>query len=174
MRIKNFIISLTVISVLVAGTAFAAPKNSKDQTQTFESLTPKQVEQWTSLHNEHVKDTRPIRSELRAKRMELRALRNNAKVTPDYISDLTEEIVELENSMEDATKELLTISKEKFNLDFSRAHGNASYCYRGQGDHRGNHMTDGHGGQRMSKGYHSQRRGSGNDTSATAEQKQSM
>jgi hypothetical protein len=179
MKIKNIIASLSIISIMLAGTAFAAPNDSTKENQTLESLSPKQLEQWTELHDEHIQKTRPIRSELQAKRMELRALRNNTKVTPDYISELTEDIVKLQNRIEDMNKEFYEISEEKFDLVFSRMQGGNMNCPRsygncGYGGHGG--MMRGHGnmgGHGMS-GYHSQH-GYGNDMNAkTPQQKQKM
>ena len=167
MKIKHLIASLTVIGIMISGTAFAMPDKANNPAQTFESLSSEQITQWTKLHEEHIKKTRPIRSELQAKYMELRALRNNAQVSPDYIRELTQDIVKLKNRTEDANEEFFQKSKEKFNLDFSSMmHGdNGRYCGRRNGDshqetrngHKG--MMRDHGAS-QSKGYHSQQHGS--------------
>ena len=156
MKIKNMIASLTVLSVLMAGTAFAMPNNSAKSTQTYETLSIEQKTEWQKLHDKLVQETRSYRSDLRAKYMELRALNHNVKVTPGYLSDLTEDIVELENRIEDMNKDFIRVSKKKFDLDFSEmgydmgnGHGmkNMPSCMRGNGMNRmhGNYHGNSHG-----------------------------
>ncbi len=144
MKIRNIIASLTVIGVLIAGSAFAMPNGATQSAQSMESLSLEQRDQWNTLHEEHIKKVRPLRSSLKAKRMEYKALMGNTEVSPDYISDLTSEIVDLENRIEDRNEEFLKISEDKFNIDFSsmthngmrshpntRGHGNMSNKHHG-------------------------------------------
>lgn len=149
MKIKNIIVSLTISGVMLAGTAFAMPDTSAKTTEaaqfaelaetteategaktprntqavkmdnSLEALSPKQLAQWEKMHENHIQKTRPIRSDLQAKYMELKALRGNAKVTPEYISTLTKSIVTLENRIEDLNKDFFRKSEAQFKLDFS-------------------------------------------------------
>jgi len=148
MKIKNLIASFTFIGIIMAGVAFAVPSQAVESTQTVEALTPKQIEQFTDMHEDHVKKTRSLRSDLQAKRMEFRALRNNAKVTPGYISDLTEEIVELQNDIEDMNEDFFKAAEKKFGLDFSSMRG----AHRGMGMRNGMSCPRAYGSQ----SYHSQ------------------
>ena len=151
MKIKNIIASLTIIGVMMAGTAFAMPNDSTQATEsakTIESLSPQELEKWNDLHDNHIEKTRKIRSEFKSKRMELRALKYNAKVTPDYISDLTKDIIALQNRLDDMNKEFLEASEKKFDLDFSSM-GRGYY-----GMHNGHNGM--HGAMHCSQGTNNQ------------------
>ncbi len=112
------------------------PENAKhgkhNKLQTFDKLSEEQQKSWSALHDKLVNDSLKMQMELKAKRMEYRALKNNSEVKPLYLRELTERIVELEVELDKLNQEFIKQSKQEYNLDFSYLIRNYSGFHNGE------------------------------------------
>lgn len=124
MKMKHLIASVAMLTIVGVGSAYAFPDN-KDLPKNHppvnrapvEQLSEADMDAWLRLHEKHAQKVEPIRNVLTARRMELKALEHNTKVTPDYLRNLTEEIVNLQTKIAKLDNAFFEESAEKYNLD---------------------------------------------------------
>ncbi len=147
MKLQFFIASLAIL--LWSGTAQACPDfaekhhSKMGMAKVFSEMEPEKKEAWTKLHDQLIKDAQKLKDELKAKKMEYRALKNNTQVSPFHIRELTERIVELERILEQMNDDFIKKSKNEFNLDFenfkpkhSDNHNPKDYQHKRPDDHK--------------------------------------
>lgn len=150
MKIKHLITTVAVLSIVGVGSAYAFPQNggqgqnrqdlpkNHPPIQQQKKLSDEDMAAWEKLHDAHIAKVEPIRNILKARNMELKALANNTKVTPDYLRDLTEEIVNLQSRISKLNDAFYKESSEKFNIDLrgmknKRSDRMDAQCTRSQG-----------------------------------------
>ncbi len=157
MKINTIISSLAVLGVLTLGAGYADANslghNNYGNNHASVQLSEEQQSKLDVMCEDNYNTMRPLRSELRAKRMELKALRNNGNASPEYISKLAKEITVLNDKMEDNHMAFSKDVESKLGIEYS-AYGHrmsgrdgmhGKYHGRGNGQGHGNMQGNGQG-----------------------------
>jgi zinc resistance-associated protein len=97
----------------------------------YRAMTPEQGQKLDKVYAEHYEEVEPLRRELYAKRLELRALSGNANADPDRVRELAREVTELRGKLLDARRDLAAGIEDS---------GVPAYGYGGGGMGPGYHM----------------------------------
>ena len=153
MKINTIISSLAVLGVLTLGAGYADANslghNNYGNNHASVQLSEEQQSKLDVMCEDNYKTMRPLRSELKAKRMELRALKNNGNASPEYISKLAKEITVLSDKMEDNHMAFAKDVESKLGIEYSayghRMGGRDGMHSKSQGHGNGNTQGNGHG-----------------------------
>lgn len=142
MKFSSIVSTMAVVGLLVTSVGFANANSYYGHNGNGRAMTQLTTEQQSTLkgmQEDNYKKMRPLYSELRAERLELNALSNNASVNPKEISQRVKEITALRNKIEDNNIAFSKSVKSKVGIDYSAS------CRGGNRGGYGGHNGGGRG-----------------------------